>query len=167
MVTAGTYRKEALFNSKSKLDLLQARLFASALACELSLQAWAIFPNHYHLIVTLNEAKQMKAFVRGLHSNSAREINRLDNTRARKVWFQSWESRITFERSYFPRLRYVHENAVRHGVVRVATNYNWCSASWFVGNSTAAFRKTVLSFGCDAIRVQDDFAVIPEQYLSE
>jgi len=30
MVTAGTYRKEALFNSKSKLDLLQARLFASA-----------------------------------------------------------------------------------------------------------------------------------------
>ncbi len=75
----------------------------------------------------------------------------------RKVWFQYWDSRITFERSYLARLNYVHYNPVKHGVTANATNYPWCSAAWFDQNAPTSFVKTVKSFKTDKLKVPDDF----------
>ena len=33
-------------------------------------------------------------------------------------------------KSYLARLNYVHQNPVKHGLVRVANQYRWCSAAW-------------------------------------
>jgi putative transposase len=166
MVTAGTYGRVGLFNSRERLDLVQTCLFAKAANCGASLQAWAIFPNHYHFIASFEDSRELKTLVRGLHSITAKAVNAADATPGRKVWFQYWESSITFDRSYFARLRYVHENAVRHGIVRVAHRYNWCSASWFERNASAALRKTVLSFRYDTLKIRDDFPVTPDDYSS-
>jgi hypothetical protein len=54
---------------------------------------------------------------------------------------------------------YVHENAVHHGLVSVASNYPCCSAGWFEQRAEPSFRKTILSFPCDTINVRDDFVV--------
>jgi len=167
MITAGTYGRKSLFNSRERLDSLQSCLFTQAKGCGAALQAWAIFPNHYHFIASFENARAVKILVRRLHSITAKAVNAADATPGRKVWFQYWESGITFERSYFARLRYVHENAVRHGVVRVAHRYNWCSASWFERNANAAFRKTVLSFNYDTLKIRDDFPVELHEYLSD
>jgi putative transposase len=87
---------------------------------------------------------------------TARQLNLWDNTLGRKVWFQFWESRITFERSYLARLNYVHHNPARHGVVPLA-DFRWCSASWFAENGPPAFVNTVNSFKIDGVNVPDDF----------
>jgi putative transposase len=89
-------------------------------------------------------------------------VNERDSTAGRKVWFQYWDSHLSFEKSYFARLRYVHENAVHHGLVSVASNYPWCSAGWFERSAEASFRKTILSLPCDTINVRDDFEVSRE-----
>jgi putative transposase len=54
-------------------------------------------------------------------------------------------------------LHYVHCNPAKHGVVDVAENYPWCSASWFARNASAAFVATVKSFKTDQLEIPDDF----------
>lgn len=96
-----------------------------------------------------------------LHQSSARkdrpELNRLDDTPGRKVWFQYWDSPITFEKSYLARLNYVHRNAVHHGLVADPAAYKWCSAAWFERTAEHAFFRTVWEFPCDRLHVADDF----------
>jgi putative transposase len=34
--------------------------------------------------------------------------------------YEFWDTRLTFEKSWFARLNYVHQNPVKHGLVPVA-----------------------------------------------
>ena len=48
MITASTLHKKLLFQSVQELDLLQNTIFELSLKYEWKLEAWTIFPNHYH-----------------------------------------------------------------------------------------------------------------------
>ena len=159
IVTAGTYKRQAFFDSRSKLTLLCKALFDVSRERSWNLRAWAAFPNHYHFVADSAAPQSLRDLIRHLHSITARAVNDLDGRPARKVWFQYWETYIERQRSYFARLRYVHENPQHHGVARRASNYPWCSAAWFERVAAPSFRKTVLSFPCDKILVADDFEV--------
>jgi putative transposase len=73
--------------------------------------------------------------VRHLHRELAIRLNRIDATLARRVMYEFWDTRLTFEKSWLARFNYVHQNAVKHGLVSVANQYPWCSASWFETNA--------------------------------
>ena len=162
MVTAGTYRKEHWLSSAARLDFFSDLLFASAEEFGWSLHAWAVLSNHYHFVASSpREPDSLKTMLSKLHTLSAREFNRQDRTPGRKVWFQYFDSQITFPESYYARLKYVHGNPVHHGVASRAENYPWCSAAWFGRTANAAFRRTVESFQTDRIHVLDSFAPVP------
>jgi putative transposase len=157
-VTAATYLKQHFYRTAKRLDSLQSRVFALAREYECSLQAWSIFSNHYHLVVSANGGKVRDMLTR-LHTVEGIDANEIDGTPGRQVWFQFRETELTFERSWLARLRYTHENAVHHRVVPDATLYRWCSASWFDSNARPAFVNTVKSFKIDRVNVADDFEV--------
>lgn len=159
IVTAATYGKEPIFSSGQRLDLLLDSLLTVCAKCEWNLEAWAIFPNHYHFVAGTAGPNGLRRMLQELHSLTARTINGLDCQPGRRVWFQYWDTRITNQRSYLARLHYVHENAVHHGVVKRAADYPWCSAGWFERRADAAFRKTVLGFPCDKVLMPDAFEV--------
>jgi putative transposase len=162
MVTAATYRKEPLFRSAKCLTLLCEQLLELAPKHGWKLEAWAVFPNHYH-IVAMSEAKAetLSRLIGHLHTVTAKEINRQDETPGRKVWFQYWDSHLTYLRSYLARLNYVHCNAVRHGLVREPTQYLWCSAGWFEREAERPFYQTVMRMRSHRVNVRDDFEVNP------
>jgi putative transposase len=155
-IIAATLYKERVFRTRSRLDLLETRLFARAEQHSCELQAWALFPNHYHLVVSGANVREM--IVR-FHVETALEINRLDDQRGRRVWYQFWDTELTFERSWLARLRYTHENAVHHGIVANAEKYRWCSASWFAANARPSFVETVRRIKIDRVNVRDDFGM--------
>jgi putative transposase len=158
MVTAGTYQKQPHLNSPARLDLILESLFNYADEFNWSLRAWAVLANHYHFIAASPpDPATLRKFIGKLHMKTAQELNRQDATLGRKVWFQFWDSRITFEKSYLARLHYVHNNPARHGVVDLAENYKWCSAAWFARNASPAFVATVKAFKADRLEVPDDF----------
>jgi putative transposase len=159
IVTAGTYRKEPLFRSREHLDFLLRQLFECATEHGAALQAWSVFPNHYHFVAAFRDSKTVSTMVRSFHSITARHLNQADKAPGRRVWYQYWDSHITFQSSYYARLRYVHENAVHHRLVPHASNYRWGSAAWLERNCAPAFRKTVLSFPCDRISISDEYEV--------
>jgi REP-associated tyrosine transposase len=158
MVTGGTYQKRHHLSDADRLDFFRDTLFDLGKEFGWHFQAWAILANHYHFVAVLPDgADNLSTFLSKLHMVTAKELNRLDEARGRRVWYQFWDSHITYQRSYLARLNYVHNNPVHHGVVEVATQYPWCSAAWFEGCAPAAFRETVGSFKTDQLNVVDDF----------
>jgi putative transposase len=97
-----------------------------------ALEAWAVFSNHYHFVAHSPDkgGESLTEVLRELHLKTATWVNRLEGKQGRKVWHNFWETRLTYQASYLARLNYVHQNAVRHGLVEVAKEYPWCSAGW-------------------------------------
>lgn len=158
MITSSTLHKKHLFNTPEKLSLLQNILFEKAQRYQWSLKAWAIFSNHYHIIAeSEDDPESLPAFVGAVHSASALGINRMDDTAGRQVWYQYWDTHLTYHKSYFARLHYVIENPVKHGLVPVASQYEWCSAAWFERYADHEFKKMIRRFKVDKVNVLDDF----------
>ena len=162
IVTAGTYLKRPFFPDGERLRGLHRGLLKYAAKHAWRLDAWAVFPNHYHFVghspsEATDGAESLRTFLADFHQHSAAWINGLDETPGRQVWHNFWETRLTFEKSLWARLAYVHQNAVHHGVAKVASAYPWCSASWFERHSPASRVKTIYGFKTDRIRIIDDF----------
>ena len=164
MVTAGTYLKAHHFRKSLLLDFLQSALFVEADRFGWQLQAWAVFSNHYHFVaLSPVEPNNLADLLRRLHSITAREANRVNGSNDQQVWHQYWDTHLTYERSYYARLNYVHQNARRHRLVPVASSYPWCSAAWFERTASPAFVKTISGFKTGRISIHDEFEVIWER----
>ncbi|MEX0331667.1 MAG: transposase [Puniceicoccaceae bacterium] len=158
MVTGATLHKRHLFKDPESLTMLQSLFFELCSEFKWSPHAWSFFSNHYHFIgESPPEAETLRPMLSKLHMQSAKWANKRAGTQGRKVWYQFWDSRITWERSYWPRLRYVNENPVKHGLVSNAALYPWCSASWIENNARRSHLRKMLSFHTDKLKIFDDF----------
>ena len=159
MVTAGRLRKEHFFTTDDRLEILLTTLQNTLAEHEWILQGWALFSNHYHFIARApSDASTLRQVIRKLHSVTAREINHGDMAPGRRVWFQYWDTSLTYEKSYLVRLNYVSNNAVHHGLVRVASLYRFCSAGWFESQADPSFRRKVESYrSWDRLKLMDDY----------
>ena len=160
-LTASTYKKELFFSGAQRLDALQGGLLKYAKKYNWQLEAWAVFPNHYHFVAKSpdgeKDASSLRIFISEFHKKSASWVNQEDQAKGRKVWHNYRESHISYQNSYFTRLSYTHQNAVKHGLVKVANQYRWCSAGWFERTATPAQVKTVYGFKNDQLNIDDDF----------
>ncbi len=163
IVSSATYQKEPFFRGPANLDYLADSLLQLAGKYHWRLQAWAVFPNHYHFVaLTPENPDTLRDFIRHLHSVTAIEINKRQSVPGRRVWFEYWDTRLTDEKSYVARLSYVHRNAVRHGLVREPSLYPWCSAGWFEQKAKRSFFRRVMDMKIDRVSVPDDFQLKPE-----
>jgi putative transposase len=162
-VTGSTYQKAHHFRGKERITVLHRGLLKMASQYGWTLEAWAVFSNHYHFVArSPADASTLRPMLKTLHTRLAGWVNKLDGTPQRQVWFQFRETILTFEKSYLARLNYVHQNAVRHGLVVMANQYPWCSAGWYERVADPAMLKTVYGFKTDAVKVEDDFDASPD-----
>ena len=158
MVTGSTWQKARLFHGPARLALLCSVLLTRAHDLGWILHAWAVLENHYHFIGTSpGRASALKELVSSVHTLTASGINRLDQTPGRQVWFQFWDTCLTYPASYYARLNYVMNNPVKHGVVKNAGDYPYGSAGWFEAGATAAYARRVRSYRGDRLNLLDDF----------
>ncbi len=158
-VTASTLHQIKIFDTPEKLDTILEILLYSAEQYDWKLRAWAVMANHYHLIAQspATGGDSLKDWLTSLHRDSATQINKIDNTPGRRVWFQFRDTQLTYQKSYLARLNYTNQNPVHHGLVKCARDYPWCSASWFEKNAPSSFVKSVSRFPLDRVKVDDDF----------
>ena len=158
ILTGGTYHKEEFFHDKTRLDLLENTLLQTLEEFGWKVQAWAVFTNHYHFVgLSPEDGLELTELTKKIHRNSARDLNKLDEVQGRQIWYRCWDTKLTYEKWYLARLAYVHRNPVKHGLVKDAIAYPWCSASWFLNNADRPFYETVMSFKTDKVNVIDDF----------
>ncbi|RPJ57365.1 MAG: hypothetical protein EHM23_20825 [Acidobacteria bacterium] len=166
IVTAATYRKLHHFRGAERLRFLHDEILQLAADFAWQLEAWAVFSNHYHFVGHSPDAedgaKSLSDMLGELHERTAKWLNALCGVPGQSVWHNFWDTRLTFQRSYLARLSYVHQNPVKHGLVRVANQYPWCSAAWFERSARPAQVRTIYAMRIDQVRVSDDYDVAPE-----
>ena len=159
----GTYLKLHHFRGRERLSVLHRGLLKVAEEFGWALEAWAVFSNHYHFVGHSSPgeggATGLSRMLSSLHVKTAKWVNRLDKTPGRQVWHNFRETRLTYQRSHLPRLNYVHQNPVKHGLVPVANLYPWCSAAWFERTAMPAQVRTIYSFPTDRLNVPDEYPV--------
>jgi len=158
MMTGATFQKRPFLNSPEKLDFFMKILTDCVSEFNWELHAWAVMSNHYHLVAEVpGDQDRTIRFFSKLHQQTSKELNRVDHTPGRKVWFQYWDSLITYETSYLTRLAYVHSNPVHHRLVLDAVDYPWCSAAWFRKNAPASFVETIGRLKTDKLAIFDEY----------
>ncbi len=158
MVTGAILHKHHLLMDDSRKNLFCQTLFERAELHGWQPEAWAVLGNHYHFVAQAPErASTLALLIKQIHSITARSLNQLDGTPGRQVWYNYWDSCITYETSYFARLHYVHLNPVKHGIVDKAENYPFCSYRWFLEQGGKEFQKQVMVQPIDRVNILDDF----------
>ncbi|HAB16013.1 MAG TPA: hypothetical protein PLX89_22020 [Verrucomicrobiota bacterium] len=160
-VTASTYLKMHHFRGSDRLEVLHRGLLRLLSDYGWHAEAWAVFSNHYHFVAhsppSAGDASGLSQLLGLLHETTAKWVNRLDAAPGRKVWHNYWDTRLTYQRSYFARLNYTHQNAVKHRLVLTANAYPWCSARWFERTATPSQVKSIYSLKIDRLSVLDDY----------
>jgi putative transposase len=158
MVTGAILHKQNLMRDNRCKKFFLRTLFEKADSFRWHLQAWAVLHNHYHFISQSPEnSTTLAKLIQQVHSITAIQFNRWANTPGRQVWQNYWDSCITYEKSYLARLRYVHENPVKLGLVENAADYPYCSYRWFFNQGDCHLKEQVLKQPIDKINVFDDF----------
>ena len=114
--------------------------------------------NHYHFVAKAPEdVSTLSSMIRQVHSITAIEINKRDKVSGRQVWFNYWDTCLTYENSYLARLQYVHMNPVKHGLVKDPVDYPFCSYKWFIEQADSNLNSLVFDQPIDKINVFDEF----------
>jgi hypothetical protein len=63
---------------------------------QLLLQAWAFFPNHYHLVLSFSHSDVThRDLIKHLHRELALRLNKIDNSPGRPVMYEFWDTGLT------------------------------------------------------------------------
>ena len=85
-ITARIYQKEKIFNTDQKKKILFENLWNEFSNIDYKLYSWVILDNHYHIEFKTKLGKNLGKVLNLIHGKTSFEINKLDNTRSRKIF---------------------------------------------------------------------------------
>jgi len=122
--------------------------------------AWVILDNHYHIMLEApEEAGTLVNLIRDLHRIKGLWIKRKISIakEVKKVWYNYWDTCITYERSFLARFNYVHHNLVKHGYVKDASQYPFGSYYMLFRQQKDVWLRNEIQYPWDEVKVYDDF----------
>ncbi|HSJ57852.1 MAG TPA: transposase [Anaerolineae bacterium] len=123
-ITSAVVGRRPFFDTDANRILLRDLLKEEIMTLGFSLYAWVILSDHYHLLLK-TKSTPIHTFIQRLHSKSAIELNKLDQTPGRSVWHQYWDRFPRSDRDFWSYLNYIHINPINHGYVRIADGALW------------------------------------------
>jgi putative transposase len=127
-ITASTVNHAFYLSTQAHLILWRDAFFELASKFDLTICAWVVLKNHYHIMVQPSKGRDIGKFIGQLHGRTSRQINLLDNIKGRQVWYSYWDTCIRGEADFWARFNYIHYNPVKH---RYAENpEDWAFSSY-------------------------------------
>jgi len=111
------------------LDIVQDQLFELFPAKADALMGYVLMPSHVHLFVGCSKGgKQLAEFMRTFKSLTARKVFPGQGS----IWMEGFgELVMTSERQFNIKLKYMHENPLRAGLINDIMNWRWSSAHFW------------------------------------
>lgn len=132
-ITAACYEhKHHIGKSTARMDGFADDLLAMLASQTISVHAWCVLPNHYHLLVTLPSLSAFTGELGRMHGRTSFLWNGEEATRRRKVFYRASDRRIRSEGHFWATTNYIHHNPVRHGYVAKWQEWPWSSACDFL-----------------------------------
>jgi putative transposase len=116
-LTASTVKRGRYLTADDHLRMWARILQELVGLFEITMDAWVVLPNHYHLLFKSRRGNDLGKFVGRLNGRTSHDLNQLDDARGRQVWYNYWETCIRTEADRWTRFNYVHNNPVKHGYV--------------------------------------------------
>jgi len=124
-VTTNTNERRAIFSSADACRLLLQLVYEVGI----KLLAFAIMPDHVHLIVSAASADELSRAMQLLQGRFARRYNELSG-RTGAVWQSRYhEHALRSEAALLRAIEYVHHNPVVAGLASDPEAYAWSSAN--------------------------------------
>lgn len=130
-LTAASLKKEKIFDNNSKLEIIKKQLILAINKFNVTMHAWVLLSNHYHLLFSLPRGRELSAFIGFINGSSSYQINKLKNRKGRKVWWNYWDKNIGGESDFYRRINYIHHNPVRHRYVKSDADYLFSSYNYY------------------------------------
>jgi putative transposase len=119
---------------------VEALLYGERVRGSYDLSAWAVMPNHVHIVLKPHE--KLPEIVRWMKTASAARANRLTGRTGQPFWqreyFDTW---MRTSQELASVIAYVEENPVTAGLALRAEDWPWSSASKYTGGETAGAPK--------------------------
>ena len=158
MITSSTYRRKKFFHNDELKALLLTSILYSFTKFSWRIKAYVILANHYHILATAPDQRTMlPKIISNIHRYTAHACNKMHQTPGTKIWWNYWDTCISYEGSYFARLNYIHFNPIKHGHVSNPEEWKFSSHNEFHKSNCAQALKIEKDFPFDKIKVYDDF----------
>lgn len=134
LITAATYEHKMIMEDERRRIELEEDLINKVSRIDDSMIfAWAVLPNHYHILVKTDLSLLRKTLSR-IHNGFSTRWNREDNCAGRKVWHRFSDRHIRNEAHYWASVSYIHKNPVKHGYASVLSEWTTSSFNIFQEN---------------------------------
>ena len=147
-VTFGCYRRQPLLGSEGHRDLFLRILERVRRRYRLVVLAYVVMPEHIHLLVSEPQRATLSTviqalklgFVRSLYgsgdnliSGSRKDGETWDTQMTSQRFWQArfYDFNVWTERKRVEKLRYVHRNPVKRGLVDSPEEWRWSSFRWY------------------------------------
>ena len=125
LISAATYEHQHHFSEAAELTALQRRLFEACEKAAAPCAGWVVMPNHYHLLVQLQELPVLGTALGAVHGRSGRYANQRDRTAGRRVWYKYSDRKVRSERHFWTCLHYIMINPVKHVFAEEPFDWPW------------------------------------------
>jgi len=119
-ISASIVRRQRLLDTDAKRILVRDVLKEAIKQYGIRLYAWVILANHYHLLLKTSDVAPIYKFIKRLHGDSAIQLNKLDSTSGRQIWYQYFDRFPRNECDFWTYFNYIHINPIEHGCGRVS-----------------------------------------------
>jgi putative transposase len=131
-VTASIVDQAKVLSSEEHLNLWVNTLKELIVEFKIKLRAWVALANHYHILFLPQYGSDLGLFMKRLNGRTAYELNALDGTPGRSVWYSYWDTCIRGERDFWTRFNYIHYNPVKHGYVQKPEQWFFSSYRYYL-----------------------------------
>lgn len=132
-IITGTCLEHAhILSAPDRLTWFEQELLAHLRKQNLVCTAWVVLPNHYHILVKIDDIRDFTRRQGQLHGRTSFAMNREDAQRGRRVWYRCQDRCMRSERHYYTTLNYIHNNPVKHGYVESWDEWPSSSLHWYL-----------------------------------
>jgi putative transposase len=142
LITAACYEHQPIIGtSPARMAEFEGELLKTIRAHALTIFAWIVLPNHYHVLVRAPDLKGLLSALGRLHGGASYRWNGEDAKRGRQVWHRAAETEIKSEGHFWATMNYVLNNAVRHQYVRRWQDWPYSNAAAYLAEVGAEVAK--------------------------
>ncbi len=156
-ITAAIYNKRHLMKDEGVKYAVIEVMFESFKRLHWKIEDWVLLDNHYHLMADAPEnAKTLSCVINNFHRFSALRIKKNVDPACSldRIWYNYYDTCMTYEKSYFARLNYIWNNPVKHGYVEKPEEWKFGSY-YFKADKREEVNSIMRNYPCDRIRVED------------
>ena len=154
-ITCSCYRRQPHLGTARRRDLFLKLLEETRRKYRFVVHGYVLMPEHFHLLITESEVGDPSVVMKVVKQRFARRVKRKgkrSSSTQRSLWYTSpdsvWQKRfydfnVWSERKRIEKLRYLHRNPVKRGLVEQPEQWKWSSFRWYFYGEPGQVRVNV------------------------